>query len=205
MRPSHFAWPNRLKRNGMLGIDQRLGLAVAALLVEIGFDRVAAEMPDDGRRAEADGIAGILQAPADVDIVAGGAIDRIEAAEPQQRSRRNAMLQPAMCSATSSLSSTWVGPPGDTATAAGTRLSSGGGKLGPPQADEAARFHLGDQIGQPVGIGDAVAVGIGDDLAGRGLGADIAGDAQALVRLADDPAVADSSRRSRGCGRSSRR
>ena len=44
------------------------------------------------------------------------------------------MLQPAMCSATSSLISTWVGPPGDTATAAGTRLSSGGGKFGPPQA-----------------------------------------------------------------------
>src|SRR5260370_42144631 len=49
-------------------------------------------------------------------------------------SRRNAMLQPAMCSATSSLISTWVGPPGDTATAAGIRLSSGGGKFGPPQA-----------------------------------------------------------------------
>ena len=54
---------------------------------------------------------------------------------------------------------------------------------------KAARFHLGDEIGQPIGVGDAVAVGIGDDLAGRGLGADIAGDAQALVRLADDPAI----------------
>ena len=65
----------------MLRIDQGFGLAVAALLIAIGFDRVAAEMPDDGRRAEADDIAGILEAPADVDIVAGGAIDRIEAAE----------------------------------------------------------------------------------------------------------------------------
>ena len=111
------------------------------------------------------------------------------------------MLQPAMCSATSSLISTWVGPPGDTATAAGTRLSSGGGKFGSAAGGEAARLHFGDEIGQPIGVGDAIAVGVGDDLAGGRLGADIAGDAQPLVRLVDDPAIADSSRRSRACGR----
>src|SRR5204863_2770601 len=44
------------------------------------------------------------------------------------------MLQPGMCSATSSLSNTCVGPPGDTATADGTSASSGGGKFGPPTA-----------------------------------------------------------------------
>src|SRR5260370_26521187 len=41
-------------------------------------------MPDDGGRAEADDIAGILKTPADVDIIAGRAIDRIEAAQPHQ-------------------------------------------------------------------------------------------------------------------------
>jgi len=61
----------------------------------------------------------ILEAPADIDIVAGGAIERIEAAEGEEHVRRNAMLQPAMCSATSSLMRTWVGPPGETATAEG--------------------------------------------------------------------------------------
>ena len=39
-----------------------------------------------------------------------------------------------MCSATSSETRTWVGPPGETATTAGTSESSGGGKFGPPQA-----------------------------------------------------------------------
>ena len=44
------------------------------------------------------------------------------------------MLQPGMCSATWSLSSTWVGPPGDAATQAAVRESSGGGRFGPPTA-----------------------------------------------------------------------
>src|SRR5207249_8073657 len=41
----------------------------------------------------------------------------------------------------------------------------------------------------PIGIGDAIAVGIGDDVASRGVGADIAGDREPLVGLADDPAI----------------
>src|SRR6185312_9813357 len=53
-------------------------------LVEISLHRVAAEMPDNGRRAEADRVAGILEAPADVDIVAGGAVERVETAETEQ-------------------------------------------------------------------------------------------------------------------------
>ena len=40
-------------------------------------------MPNDRGGAEADGVARILEAPADIDIVAGGAVDRIEAAEPK--------------------------------------------------------------------------------------------------------------------------
>jgi hypothetical protein len=48
------------------------------------------------------------------------------------------------------------------------------------------RLHLGDEIGQPIGIDDAIAVGIGDDLAGGRLGADIARDREALIDLADD-------------------
>ena len=52
------------------------------------------------------------------------------------------MLQPGMCSATSSFSSTCVGPPGEAATAAGTRCGSGGGKFGPPTATKPLRTNL---------------------------------------------------------------
>ncbi len=44
------------------------------------------------------------------------------------------MLQPGMCSASTSSSSTSIGPPGEAATHAATIESSGGGRLGPPTA-----------------------------------------------------------------------
>ena len=173
----------------MLRIDERLGLAVAALLVDIGFDRVAAEMPDDRRRAEADRVAGILKPPADVDIVAGGAIDRVEPAEAEQglAAERHVAAGDVLGHL---VAEQHVGRAArrhrdrgrDEAVLGRREIRSAAGA-------EPARFHPGDEIGQPVGVGDAIAVGIGDDLAGRRLGADIAGDAQALVRLADDPAI----------------
>ena len=46
--------------------------------------------------------------------------------------RWNAMLQPGMCSATTSVSSTWVGLPGAAATAACTQFTAGGEMFGPP-------------------------------------------------------------------------
>src|SRR6185437_4593581 len=79
-----FGLAEQVEAERMLAVDERLGLAVAALLVEISLHRVAAEMPDNGRRAEADRVAGILEAPADVDIVAGGAVERVETAETEQ-------------------------------------------------------------------------------------------------------------------------
>ena len=173
----------------MLRIDERLGLAVAALLVAIGFDRVAAEMPDDRRRAEADGMAGILKPPADVDIVAGGAVDRVEPAEAEQglAAERHVAAGDVLGDL---VAEQHMGRAArrhrdrgrDEAVLGRREIRSAAGA-------EPARFHRGDEIGQPVGVGDAIAVGVGDDLAGRRLGADIAGDAQALVRLADDPAI----------------
>ena len=65
----------------MLEVEERLRLAVAHLLLEIGADRVSSEVPDDCDRAEADRIAGVLQAPAKIDVVAGGGIEDVEAAD----------------------------------------------------------------------------------------------------------------------------
>jgi len=73
-----------------------------------------------------------------LDIVAGAMPGAVASKPPisSRASRRKAMLQPGMCSATSSVMSTWVGAPGDTATQAAVRLSSGGGRLGPPMAEK---------------------------------------------------------------------
>ena len=42
------------------------------------------------------------------------------------------MLHPGMCSATTSVSNTWLGPPGAAATHACTQLAAGGETFGPP-------------------------------------------------------------------------
>jgi hypothetical protein len=47
---------------------------------------------------------------------------------------RTDMLHPGTCSASVSLTSTWIGPPGALATHSATAPSPGGGMLGPPIA-----------------------------------------------------------------------
>ena len=96
---------------GPLALQQRLGLAVLELLLQVAAHAVAAVVPDDGAGAEADASS---PAPA-------GA-SRCRRRRPRSRNcgskppiasrlhLRKAMLQPGMCSAISSESSTWIGP-----------------------------------------------------------------------------------------------
>src|SRR5579884_1254991 len=65
----------------MLALEQRLGLAVAALLAQIRAHGPAPVMPDDRARAERDPFARVEQPPAHVDVVAGRAELRIKAAD----------------------------------------------------------------------------------------------------------------------------
>ena len=58
-----------------------LGFAIASLLAQIGANRVAAMMPDHCGRTETEGPAVLLQAPADIHIVAGDAELRVESAD----------------------------------------------------------------------------------------------------------------------------
>src|SRR6266568_7024605 len=74
----------RIKILRVLADQHGLGLAVAELLFEIGADGRAAIVPDESRGAEADLIASLLQAPAEIDVVSGPAEDGIEAADFSQ-------------------------------------------------------------------------------------------------------------------------
>src|SRR5205823_863998 len=58
--------------------EKRFSFAIAALLLEIGPDRVAAIMPHLGCGCEADAVAEMLQAPDEIDVVAGFAELRIK-------------------------------------------------------------------------------------------------------------------------------
>src|ERR1700730_14104068 len=69
----------------MFPVDERLGLAISSLLFAVSDHSIAAKMRAHGGGSVADDIARVLKAPADVDVVAGCPINRIEAAEPHQR------------------------------------------------------------------------------------------------------------------------
>src|SRR5581483_5269844 len=66
-------------------LQQRLGPAVALLLVPVGAERVAAVVPDQRGRAEGERPALLPQAPAGVDVVTSGAEAGVEAADRFQR------------------------------------------------------------------------------------------------------------------------
>src|SRR6266496_6346700 len=70
---------------GVLAGQERLGFAVAGLLAQIGLHGRAAVVPDKSRRTEADLVFAVLQAPAEVHVIAGLAKHRIETAYLLQR------------------------------------------------------------------------------------------------------------------------
>src|SRR6266498_5673338 len=70
---------------GVLEAQQRLGLAVASLLPQVGARVLPAVVPDERARGEGDPVARLLQPPAHVDVVAGLAVLRVEAVDRFQR------------------------------------------------------------------------------------------------------------------------
>src|SRR5690242_9039097 len=68
-----------------LAFEVGFGVAIVPLLTPKAPDRIAAVMPDDRRRAEAQCPPAVLQAPADVHVVAGDAESGVEPADRSQR------------------------------------------------------------------------------------------------------------------------
>src|SRR5438132_544996 len=91
--PVHAASPGEMATAvvllGPLPLEQRLGLSVLVLLFEIRGDRLAAVMPDNGARTEAERPTSLLHSPADVHVVPSDAeywveaTDRLEARLPK--------------------------------------------------------------------------------------------------------------------------
>src|SRR4029078_13486075 len=69
----------------MMGHQPGLTLAVADLLAPIRLHGSAMVMPHERGRSEPDFPPTRLQTPADVDVVAGAEVNRIEAADREQR------------------------------------------------------------------------------------------------------------------------
>ncbi len=151
---------------GVFFVEEGLGFAVAALLFEVFCGGGAAVVPDEGGAGEAEGVAVVAEAPAEVDVVAGGLEDGVEAADFVE------------------------GGFFDREVAAGEVLGGGvidhdvgGGAGGGGGEGEAAGVGDGGEVwaadggvvglrigagepGEPLGVGLAVVVGVGEDVTG---------------------------------------
>ncbi len=161
-------------------------LAVADLLAPVRLYRCTVVMPDERGGRKADSPAASLQSPAHVDIVAGAEIDRIEAADRDER------LAPERHVAARDV----LGDPivqqdvRRAAGSAGDALRHGrvvrGHHVGAARSDDIRREERLHEEGQPVAVRAGVGVRVGDDFT-RGLGeADVPRRAQAAVRDVHD-------------------
>ena len=170
----------------MMRHQPSLALAVTDLLAPVRLDRRAVVVPDERRGRESDLPASRLQPPADVDIVVGAQVDRIEATDGQERlaAKRHVAARHVLGDAI--VQQDVRRPPRGTRDALRHRRIVGRHDVRPPGAD-----HIGDEkwlheICEPVGVDASIRVRIRDDFA-AGLGqTDVARRAQAAVRDVDD-------------------
>src|SRR5262249_2367926 len=154
--------------------------AVAVLLLEVGADRVAAPVPDQRGRVEAERPAARLQAPADVDVVAGGpelrvvAADRVEAVAPKGRVAARDVLGHAVGQ------QDVHGPARRVVDAVGDPAGAGRRDVGAAHAGVRGGHEGPGEVAEPVPVGEGVVVDVGDDLAARLGETDVPRRAQAL-------------------------
>ena len=142
-------------------------------------------MPDNRGRAKRDDVAFLLQTPAEIDVVSGLAILDVEAAD--------GIKGPAIKGhvTTGNVLGHGVGQQ-NVARSARRRRHAGlhpifrrRRNVGAAHARVVAAEKRADQIIQPVGIGHAVGVGVGQNLTFGGSGPGVACIAQAVIILAD--------------------
>ena len=132
-------------------------------------------MPDHGRRMKAERPAALLQPPADVDVVAGRAEARIEAADGFEG--RSAEGHVASGNVLGHLiRDEYVhGAAGRVRHAVRDGAIAGRRDVGASDADVFGTEKGIGQVGQPVRLGPRVVVGVGDDLAAGHHESEVAG------------------------------
>ena len=174
-----------------------LAFAVADLLPPVRLHRRAVVMPDERRRREADLPAPRLQPPAHIHIVAGAEVDRVEAADRQQRVAAERHVAAGHVLGDAVVEQHVRRPAGRARDALRDRRIVGRHDVRSARADDVGGQERLDEKRQPVAIDARVGVGVGDDLAGRFGESDVARGAQPGVRRVDDADLRESGGRSR--------
>src|SRR6266545_4786441 len=183
--PGHVA--GRIVFLRPLPLEQRFRLAVTLLLLPVGPDRVAPVMPDHRAGAEPDAPALLLQAPAYIHVVAGGAELGIEPADGLQRGRAERHVAPGDVLGFAIRQEHVEGAARPVSDAIRDRPVTLGWYVRPAHAHMVSGQERGGQIRKPMRIGPRIVVDVGDDLSGRGLQARVAGARQTAVLCGDQP------------------
>ena len=149
-------------------------------------DRRAVVVPDEGRRRKADLPSARLQPPAHVHVVAGAQVDRVEAADGQQRVAPEGHVAPGHVFRDAIVEQHVRGAARCTRHALCNRRVVCGHDVRPARSDDIRREERLDEKREPVRVHARVRVRVGDDLAGRLGQPDVARGAQARVRDLDD-------------------
>ena len=200
--PQHAAVEELVR---MVRHQPAFAFAVADLLAPVRADRRAMVMPHQRRRREADLPAARLQPPAHVHIVAGAEVDRIEAADRDERLAAERHVAAGHVLGDAIVEQHVRRPARRARDALRHRRIVGRHDVRTAGADDVGGEERLDEIRQPVAIDARVGVGVGDDVAGRVGETDVARGAQAAVRNVDDADARMACGRSRSCDRASRR
>ena len=172
---------------GMMGHQPRLPFAVPHLLPPVLPDARSIVMPYERGRGKTDLPAQSLQAPAHIDVVAGAQINRVEAADGEQRLPAERHVAAGHVLGNPVVQQDVCRPAGRAGDALGHPRVVGRYDARPPGPHHIRGQERLHQVRQPVGIGADIRIRVRHDLPGCGLQADIPGRAQPTVRHVNAP------------------
>ena len=165
----------------VLPLQEGLGLAVSDLLSPVRLHRWATMVPDDRRRAEADPVAPLEQAPADVHVVRRFLEDRVEPADFLQSALPERHVAARDVLGRSIVEHYLRRAARRSVDALRDPAVFRWHQVRPADADDVGFQKGRGQVGQPVRIGPSVRVDVRDDLPGGGPQPLVAGGAHAAV------------------------
>jgi len=148
-----------------LSLQEGLSLPIVSLLFPISPHRVAAVVPDHGRRMESQCPALLLQPPAHIDIVAGNVELRIKSPYGFEGglAKRHVTARNVLRLMVREQHVDWA--TGRVGNTLGDRAVASGGEVWPTNSRVSRTHERGSKVGKPVGIRVGIVVNIGDDFA----------------------------------------
>jgi len=171
---------------GMGVAEEGFGVAVAILLFEVAGEGGAAAVPDEGGGGEGELPVGIEEAPAEIDIVAGGAELFAEAADALEGGAADGEVAAGEVFGAGVVEEDVGGGAGGGGHHGFLEAAGFGGDVWAPGSPDGGVGEGAGQPEEPVAVGFAIVVGVGDEVAGGLLGAAVAGHGKAEVFLLDE-------------------